>query len=181
MKGAVHKIKYRYTCEGCGKQTDWFTSEIEEVTETTGAGELLSSVVNKDRFKKQLEKFKEKTEGGVYDYHFQGGASCPFCGKRQSWMPAVVTLMSPAIRIVAYMGGWLFIGVVLLIIAIVLQDAAEIFEWIAYDGWALLILIPVLIGMLFALRRNKIIAGKNQAHQDAVTVRNKPEIEWNGI
>jgi hypothetical protein len=29
MAELKHTIKYRYVCEHCGKQTDWFTMDIE--------------------------------------------------------------------------------------------------------------------------------------------------------
>ena len=181
MKGKTHTIKYRYTCENCGKITDWYSSTIEEVTETYGAAELVSNIADKNRFEKQLNKFKEKSENGVYDFHFQAGAACPSCGKRQSWLPVGTTFMPPYARIALYMCGWIFIGIALIIIAKVLEDTAAIFEWLTYDGWALCIFVPPLIGLALAIRRNRINARKNEDLQSSAKVHNKPEIDWNGV
>lgn len=180
MKGKTHTIKYRYTCEKCGKTTDWYSVNIEEETEVYGAAEVVSSIVDKNRFSRQLQKFKEKVEGGVYDYHFYGGTACPFCRNRQSWMPAVVSFMSPAARIVLYMCGWVFIGIALHIATRIWANKMDILEWLAYDGWLLCILGAPLIGLALAIRRNKINSRKNKEHESTVTVRNKPEIDWNG-
>ena len=181
MKGQTHTIKYRYCCENCGKMTNWYNADIEEVTGTTVVEDMASSLVNKDRFKKQLQKFKEKIEGGAYDYHFQAGAGCPLCNKRQSWFPVGVTFMPPYARIALYMGGWIFVGIALIIVAKILEDTAAIFEWLTYDGFALLILIPPFIGLALAIRRNKINARKNEELKSYAAVHNKPEIDWNGI
>lgn len=181
MKGQTHTIKYRYVCEQCGKQTDWISSNIEEETETSGALELVSSIVDKDRFKKQLEKFKEKIESGKYDYHFQDGSACPFCGKHQSWLPVAGTVFSPAARIALYMCGWLFIGLIFVIGVPILQRETNLLEWLPYESWIVFLFVPPLIGLFLAVRRNHRDADKNQAQQAATTIRNKPEIDWNGI
>ena len=181
MKGAKHELKYRYVCEKCDKMTDWFPATIEEVTEAYADVEILSNIVDKNRFKKQLQKFKEKVEGGEYDYHFQGGAACPFCGKRQSWLPAVVTVMSPAARIAFYMCGWLFIGLIFVIGVPILQREMDILEWLPYESWIVFLFVPPIVGLLLAVRRNRINARKDSEHQAGVTKRNKPEIDWNGI
>jgi hypothetical protein len=180
MKGATHIIKYRYVCEQCGKQTDWFSADIEEETSAYADVEIVSSILDKNKFKKQLQAFKEKVEGGIYTYHFQGGAFCPFCKARQSWMPvADVTTFSPAARIALYMCGWLFIGIALTIGVRFMEG--DLFEWLAYDGWAILLFVPPFIGRGLAIRRNKKNTKANQEQQAAVTKRNKPEIDWNGV
>ena len=181
MKGKKHEFKYRYICEKCDKMTDWFTATIEEETETYADVELLSSIVNKNRFNKQLQKFKEKVENGEYGYHFQGGAACPFCSKRQSWLPAVITFMSPAARIVLYMCGWLFIGLIFVIGVPILQSEMDLLEWLPYESWIFFLCVPLIVGLLLAVRRNKINARKDSKHQTEATTRNKPEIDWNGI
>jgi hypothetical protein len=108
------------------------------------------------------------------------GISCPFCKTQQSWMPvADVTTFSPAVRIVLYISGWFFIGLALSIVTRFLEG--DLFEWLAYDGWAILLFVPPLIGLLLAVRRNAKNAKANQEQQAAAAVRNKPEIDWNGV
>jgi hypothetical protein len=182
MKGATHTIKYRYVCEYCGKQTDWISTEIQEDTESSGAAELLSAVVNKDRFKNQLQAFKEKVEGGKYDYNFMGGKACPSCGKRQSWLPATSqAILSPGKRLVIYPILYMVLGLIVLMIYGICR-ANYLLENI--DGNIVLVIAFILlpaIGLFLAIRRNMINAKLDKALYADNTVRNKPEIDWNGI
>jgi hypothetical protein len=179
MEGQKHEFKYRYVCEKCGKQTDWIKTEFQEETETSGLGEIIATIADKDKFKKQLQAFREKVEGGQYDFHFIGGSSCPFCGTRQSWLPVTAqSIFSPGKRIAAYMSLYVFLGLIVLIIYLVCKanHLLEDFD----DNIALavaFILLPV-IGLVLAIRRNSINAKLVKQQVADITVRNKPEIDW---
>jgi len=180
MKGAKHEFKYRYVCEKCGKQTNWIEAEFQEETSANNLEEVIHSIVDKNKFKKQLQKFKEKVDGGGYDYHFQGGAMCPFCGVRQSWLPITSqSIYSPWKRIVIYPCLNIFYGLIILIIYFVCR-ANYMLENID-DNTVLIIAFGVLpaTGLLLAIRRNIINAKLDKKQESEITVKNKPEIDWN--
>jgi endogenous inhibitor of DNA gyrase (YacG/DUF329 family) len=184
MAELKHTIKYRYVCEQCGKQTDWFPLDIEGEKHY---GTVIQKAVQdlaenaKARLDKEIRGFKDRAANGNYAY-FTAGAACPFCGKPQSWLPAAdVTTFSPAKRIALYMCGWLFIGVALTIAARPLADAIPLFEWLAWDGWAILLFVPPFIGMALAIRRNRKNAEINRKQLQSATVKNTPVIDWNGV
>jgi hypothetical protein len=55
------------------------------------------------------------------------------------------------------------------------------FEWIPYDAWAAFIFIPPFIGLILAILRNRKNAKANEEQSKSATVRNVPEIDWNGV
>jgi endogenous inhibitor of DNA gyrase (YacG/DUF329 family) len=184
MAELKHAIKYRYVCEQCGKQTDWFTMDIEgEKHHGTLVQQAVQNIAEnaQTRLDKEIRAYKERTSNGNYTY-FMGGASCPFCGKRQSWLPAAdVTTFSPAARIVLYMSGWFFIGLALYVTVTILQREKDLFEWIPYDAWGVFVFLLPLIGLVLAILRNRKNAKANEGQSKSTTVRNVPEIDWNGV
>jgi glutaredoxin len=184
MAELKHTIKYRYVCEQCGKQTDWFALDIEgEKHHEIGLEKAVMDLAENAhaRLDKEIRAYKERTSNGNYTY-FMGGASCPFCGKRQSWLPAAdVTTFSPAARIVLYMTGWFFIGLALYITVTILRQETDLFEWIPYDAWAAFIFLPPLIGLVLAILRNRKNTKANEEQSKSAAVRNVPEIDWNGV
>jgi len=181
MEGAKHSFKYRYTCEKCGKQTDWIKTEFQEETATNNLAEVVNSIADKNKFQKQLTAFKENVENGNYGFHFTVGASCPSCGARQSWLPAAnQSTMKPAARIAIYMSLYIFLGLIFMFI-IVLCKANYMLE--NFDDNLMLVIAFVIfpvIGLILSIRRNMINAKADKKLMESVTVRNKPEIDWNG-
>ena len=181
MEGSKHEFKYRYTCEKCGKQTEWIKTEFHEETAANNVVEIIETIADKDKFKKQLQKFKVEVENGKYGYHFGGGSSCPYCGVRQSWLPVTrqSTMRSPMARVVTYMGINLFLGLIFLIIIMVCKANKMLRD---FDDNLILLIAFVLfpaIGIFFAIRRNKINAKIDKQLIESTTVQNKPEIDWN--
>jgi len=182
MKGKEHVFQYRYVCEKCGKQTDWIKTQFDEITEGQGGVELISNIVDKNRFSKQLQTFKDNVLNGKYGFQFVGGSSCPFCGARQSWLPATSqSIMKPAARIAAYIGLNVFFGLIFMIIIMICKAnyLLEDFD----DSLMLLIAFVVfpLIGLFFAIKRNIKNAKIDKQLTASTVVQNKPDIDWNGI
>ena len=112
----TYSVNYRYTCESCGKTTDWMeysitqdagslksvVAELKVDLQKSGtnvyrwidnlsrdnSGELSAEVYLNDnqRIQNVHDRFHEKAEAGDYKL-LTGGNACPFCGQRQSWLP----------------------------------------------------------------------------------------------
>lgn len=83
-------FQYRFSCEHCGKQTDWLDAHIEE-QETKQVGLFESAEGHRQAFSARFwentypkaRKALEGNEKTLYVYDING--TCPACGKHQSW------------------------------------------------------------------------------------------------
>ena len=108
-------VLYRYTCESCGKETDWLRKDVQYIKEpdkrrptesfmsggrmeswaapaSAAAGESAGDRENRERREQRLLNglfavIRSKADSGNYA-EFDKGSSCPFCRARQSWCNA---------------------------------------------------------------------------------------------
>jgi hypothetical protein len=191
MAKAFHTIRYRYTCEQCGHQTEWFEKTLEGETNLLGtaieealpgtlggsAGRALAS----DALAATIRGYKERAALGNYTF-FDHGKSCPLCGTHQSWLPVHdVSSIPPGGRVALYGLGFFAAGLIVLLIAFLITfESYE--QWVQNLGMVIglgaLIALPT-VGIIKAIRRNKRDAAANKAQQATATVKNVPEIDWN--
>lgn len=181
MPSLTHEIRYRYTCENCGKQTKWFNKEFSSnYNDFTAVTEVASKLLAYDNLRAILNGFQTQTLIKRNYTGLDGGKSCPFCGKHQSWLPLHdVTTISPVARVLFYSFGYmLLVLIAFLIFAFAVDtDVFDNYAWIwsfAFGGF-------ILFGAILAVRRNKKNAAGNKAQQETVTTRNVPEIDWNNF
>jgi hypothetical protein len=191
MAKAFHTIRYRYTCEQCGHQTEWFEKTLEGETNLLGTaieevlpgtlGESAGRALASDELAATIRGYKERVALGNYTF-FDHGKSCPQCGRHQSWLPIHdVSSIPPGGRVALYGLGFFAAGLIVFLIAFLITiDSAE--QWAQDLGMAIglgaLIVLPA-VGIIKAIRRNKRDAAENKAQQSATTTKNAPEIDWN--
>ncbi len=190
MAKAIHVIRYRYVCEHCGQQTDWFDKRVEAETNVLGTvieeglpgslGRRAGGAIASDELRAALRGYKDRVAEGNYTF-FDAGASCPNCGRRQSWLPVHdVTSISPGGRVALYGLGLFAVGLVIFAIALVLtmESSSKLAQTLGMViGGGSLIFFPIL-GIAKAVKRNRRDALGNRVQQQAVTVKNAPEIDW---
>ena len=178
-----HIIRYRYVCEACDVQTKWMEMKVEG--ETSGVvGSAAGRYLAQDELRAKLKGLKKRADEGDYGL-LEGGAACPACKARQSWMPVHdVTQLSPSARFFLTVLGFFCAGLVVALIALLVLDAKTGFTYEAPQYVPLVMGVPILGFTAWGLWRGYVTkkrrAQENALQQAAVTVRHVPEINWNG-
>ena len=163
------KVQYRYTCEVCGHETEWFNSSIslqylltkicavgvpyrcnpwewEDIT--IKSNKTLNDLYNNPAKGKLIEGFKQ-------------GNACPKCGKPQSWAEPL-----PGIHAIGRVTMFLFFCFMALLL--MMNLSTTLFTVLGFIGFINLI-VPFIIYRIRVKRR--------KAYGASLPERHKPEIK----
>ena len=195
---AQHTFYYRYRCEQCGCETEWYPIEIQResaVTTHDGYDDYSKSSAEygaKAALIRRMEQLHKDVENGNYqtDYTLnkeeQGSGTvsteglfnrykCPHCKAIQSWIV-------PSLKKGGGLGWMLLIGIGLpLLWAAAMAIAKERSAFLSLGAWHFLIMLGLFIfGMIFGdiFYKTRL---KRKLRAQSGSRKNTPEINWCGM
>lgn len=189
---AKRSVKYRYICENCGYETEWYNQDIIQQTNETYGGRVNLSVSAEEEKKeivekalvKRIEEIKTTIETGKpIFYYFGKGESCPKCKKPQSWFDYSSELekVPPNLAGIGCLFSILiaFLGFVPMMICTIAgfdnNDWAGVF-------CVLGIVAAIVFSIIYMIRKSKKYKSESKRVYDeyisSLPKRNKPEIDW---
>jgi hypothetical protein len=189
-------FRFRYICENCGLQTQWYNRTIEKhisenhsirasgddiaFRQKAHASEWVDEVV--ESIKSQIES-AEQLSG-----YFYTGMKCPKCAKPQSWFDREMYINS---KIKTGCGGAALLFFILLIagtapIPLLMENANSLPSLPVLLLFMGLGLVPsVAFAIFFAKKQKKRIAAQKEREEKlydeyiaSLSKKNRPEVEW---
>jgi len=113
----------------------------------------------------------------IFNETFVKGKSCPNCGKRQSWYPALSTTFSNKQSVIQFSIGFAVTGVILTSLAIGITATTLSFLFYLSIVFIGALIIGGIFGLLFSLyNKNKYLKTNNNTK-----ISNILEVDWNRI
>ncbi|MCR5663610.1 MAG: hypothetical protein K6G17_01880 [Oscillospiraceae bacterium] len=186
------EIRYRFTCEQCGKTCEWVPIRITRKASANGSGESASAAAQEAAQKAVKARFAEiKKDVDAGDYAsfrvVNGGEDeslfrvyeCPDCGAIQSWgvrsagkkfgVPLLVTLLLLGCYLAFFLlGNNLFPETVETV-----RTALRFWRWL---------IVPIVLVVGWTVDGAVVRAQtKKRLAQQTMTEKRLPEIDWNGM
>ena len=184
---AEREIRYRFTCEQCGKTTEWYPIRISRKGSAKGSGAAASAAaaqLAENAVRVRFAEIKRDTDAGKYWEQLPNGdltdklfsqVTCPACHAIQSWgVRSARNGFGPVFAVTALV-TLLYIALIVLFHRV--QDAL----FGAIGIWTYLIIPIVFVAGCIAdggVVRRKV---KKQLASQNSGVRRLPEIDWNGM
>lgn len=199
---ARREFRYRYQCEHCGHITDWIYGEITQKAMTIKRSrhfnkpevmmetpKILSQVDKQAEIAldNSIERIKRAIESNSdvmliqdepllvdeYNRMFLEGSTCPECGKRQSWYPAVSSIPSLKNSVLNYAAGFGISGAILFFILAPLAEKRFI------NILLLTVAVSVACGCIAGYMITKIKTRRRRDFLNKHSGKAKAEIDWN--
>ena len=203
---AKRDVKYRYICQKCDVNTEWFASVVyahNNYTIKYGRfkvnAEYDPSVIDKKK-SVALERLEKSTSvltkilndstgeynfpgeyvsADLYNKTFSAGKACPNCGWQQSWYPMDTTHRSILKYIKAYVLSLLIFGNILGLVFIMAYTSVHSMPSIYIIPGFQIVLLS--LGWILGIVRGNYLIWKRKSVRKRQTKRNVPEVVWGAI
>jgi len=170
-----YMLRYRYVCEACGYETDWYKELIRETVQFNPDEmppndiDLTLLALNRLQFRLiniyyDIDNEKQPNTGGFV------GCACLKCGKWQSWSNG----FNFRNMLIAIIWCAITIAFISLLIIFFINKPVDYY----YDNIIRILNITSIAVLLLTLILWYVLSGLRERHSASFIVKNKPEVEW---